>query len=103
MAFLDFPPELRRMLYTTNSVEAVHRIIRKLIKGKAAWPSDTVLMKQIYLSLMHNEKSWRKRAYGWKAIQRELIKLYGERVTKEREQNKTRFLTVLFCPCCRQK
>jgi transposase-like protein len=82
MAFLDFPPELRRMLYTTNPVEAVHRIIRKLIKGKAAWPSDTALMKQIYLSLMHNEKSWRKRAYGWKAIQRELIKLYGERVTK---------------------
>jgi len=82
MAFLDFPPALRRMIYTTNPVEAVHRIIRKLIKGKAAWPSDTALMKQIYLSLMHNEKSWRKRAYGWKAIQRELIKLYGERVTK---------------------
>jgi transposase-like protein len=82
MAFLDFPEGLRRMIYTTNPVEAVHRIIRKLIKGKAAWPSDTALMKQIYLSLMHNEKSWRKRAYGWKAIQRELITLYGERVTK---------------------
>lgn len=82
MAFLDFPLPLRRMIYTTNPVEAVHRIIRKLIKGKAAWPSETALMKQIYLSLIHNEKSWRKRAYGWKAIQRELISLYGERVTK---------------------
>lgn len=82
MAFLDFPMALRRMIYTTNPVEAVHRIIRKLIKGKAAWPSETALMKQIYLSLMHNEKSWRRRAYGWKAIQRELISLYGDRVTK---------------------
>jgi transposase-like protein len=82
MAFLDFPEGLRRMIYTTNPVEAVHRIIRKLIKGKAAWPSETSLIKQIYLSLMHNEKSWRRRAYGWKAIQRELITLYGERVTK---------------------
>lgn len=82
MAFLDFPVALRRMIYTTNPVEAVHRIIRKLIKGKAAWPSETALMKQVYLSLMHNEKSWRKRAYGWKAIQRELIELYDERVTK---------------------
>ncbi len=85
MAFLDFPSELRRMIYTTNPVEAVHRIIRKLIKGKAAWPSDTALMKQIYLSLMHNEKSWRKRAYGWKAIQRELSELYGDRFTKHLE------------------
>ena len=49
------------MIYITNPVDAVHRIIRKMIKGKAAWPSDTALMKQIYLSLMHNEKSWRKR------------------------------------------
>ncbi|MDN3637188.1 IS256 family transposase, partial [Neolewinella lacunae] len=75
MAFLDFPIALRRMIYTTNPVEAVHRIIRKLIKGKAAWASDTALMKQVYLSLMHNEKSWRKQAYGWKAIQRDLVKL----------------------------
>jgi len=56
MVFLDYPKELRRMIYTTNPVEALHRIIRKLIKGKAAWVSDTALIKQIYLSLMHNEK-----------------------------------------------
>lgn len=82
MAFLDFPIALRRMIYTTNPVEAVHRIIRKLIKGKAAWASDTALIKQVYLSLMHNEKSWRKQVYGWKAIQRDLVKLYWDRVTK---------------------
>jgi transposase-like protein len=82
MAFLDYPKELRRMIYTTNPVEALHRIIRKLIKGKAAWVSDTALIKQIYLSLMHNEKSWKKNAYGWKAIQRDLIQMYGERFSR---------------------
>jgi transposase-like protein len=82
MAFMDFPFEMRKMIYTTNPVEALHRIVRKLIKGKAAWVSDTALMKQIYLSLMHNEKSWKKNAYGWKAIVRDLIKTYGERITK---------------------
>lgn len=86
MAFMDYSKELRRMIYTTNPVEALHRIIRKLIKGKAAWVSDTALLKQIYLSLMHNKKSWKKRAYGWKAIQRDLAQMYGERFTKHLEE-----------------
>lgn len=82
MAFLDYPKELRRMIYTTNPVEALHRIIRKLIKGKAAWVSDTALIKQIYLSLMHNQKSWKRNAYGWKSIQRDLVQMYGERFSR---------------------
>jgi transposase-like protein len=80
VAFMDFPVEMRRMIYTTNPVEALHRIVRKIIKGKAAWVSDTALIKQIYLSLMHNEKSWRKKAYGWKSIQRDLLYNYSERI-----------------------
>jgi len=82
VAFMDFPKEMRKMIYTTNPVEALHRIIRKLIKGKAAWVSDTALIKQLYLSLMHNKKSWNRKAYGWKAVQREIIKLYPERIEK---------------------
>jgi transposase-like protein len=85
MAFLDYPEPMRRMIYTTNPVEALHRIIRKLIKGKAAWVSETALLKQIYLSLTYNEKSWKKKAYGWKAIQRELIQLYGQRFSQHLE------------------
>lgn len=80
VAFMDFPKEMRRMIYTTNPVEALHRIVRKIIKGKAAWVSDTALMKQIYLSLMHNEKSWRRKAYGWKSIQRDLLYKYKDRL-----------------------
>lgn len=80
MVFLDYPKEMRRMIYTTNPVEALHRIIRKLIKGKAAWVSDQALMKQLYLSLMHNEKSWRRKAYGWKSIQRDLMEMYPDRI-----------------------
>lgn len=79
MAFLDFPQQMRRIVYTTNPVEALHRIIRKMIKGKAAWVSDTALIKQVYLALMHNEKSWKKKAYGWKSIQRDLLETYPSR------------------------
>lgn len=80
MAYMSMPYQMRRMIYTTNPVEAVHRVMRKLIKSKAAWVSSTALMKQLYLSLMQNKKSWKRRAYNWKSIQRELMELYPERV-----------------------
>lgn len=85
MAFLDFSTQMRRMIYTTNPVEALHRIIRKMIKGKAAWVSDTALIKQIYLSLMHNEKSWRRKALAWKSIQRDLMENYPDRLARYRQ------------------
>ena len=68
-------------------VEVLHRIIRKLIKGKAAWVSDTARIKQIYLCLMHNERSWKRNASGWKAIQRDLQKMYGERFSRHLIEN----------------
>lgn len=80
LAFLDFPTGMRKMIYTTNPVEALHRIMRKLIKSKAAWVSETALTKQLYLSLTHNEKSWKKKANGWTKIQRDILNLYPERL-----------------------
>ena len=77
-AFFDFSAPMRRMIYTTNPVEALHRIIRKLIKSKAAWPSQRALLKQIYMSMMFNKKSWKKKAYHWKSIQVDLLSKYGQ-------------------------
>lgn len=83
MAFLDFPLPMRKMIYTTNPVEALHRIMRKLVKSKAAWVSETALLKQLYLSITKNEKSWKRKAYGWTAIQREIMELYPQRVPQK--------------------
>ena len=80
LAFMDFPVGMRKMIYTTNPVEALHRVMRKLIKSKAAWVSQTALTKQLYLSLMHNKKSWKRKAYGWVQIQRDILKKYPERI-----------------------
>lgn len=84
MAFMDFGLGMRKMIYTTNPVEALHRIMRKLIKSKAAWVSPTALIKQLYLSLMHNKKSWCRKAYGWTSIQRSIMENYPERVPKDK-------------------
>lgn len=82
MAFMDFSEDLRRMIYTTNPVENLHWIIRKVTKAKGAWGSQRALTKQLFLSLMQNQKSWGRRAYRWKIIQEQLMEKFGERFSK---------------------
>lgn len=79
MSFLDYGENIRRMIYTTNPVEALHRIMRKVTKTKGAWVNDKGLMKQLYLALKYNEKSWKRKAFKWIDTQRELREKFGER------------------------
>lgn len=82
MQFMDYSQPLRRMIYTTNPVENLHRVIRKITKSKGAWTSKNALIKQIYMALMQNEKSWKRKAFAWKSIQMELEMKFGERFTQ---------------------
>jgi transposase-like protein len=82
MAFMDYGENIRRMIYTTNPVEALHRVMRKITKSKGAWTNDKGLIKQLYLALKYNQKSWKRKAFNWSAIQRELIEKYKERYEK---------------------
>jgi putative transposase len=79
---MDYGEQIRRMIYTTNPVEALHRIMRKTTKSKGAWSNDKGLIKQLYLSLKHNRKSWDKKAFKWIAVQRELKEQFGDRYEK---------------------
>ena len=79
MQFMDYSQNIRRMIYTTNPVEALHRIMRKVTKTKGAWSNDKGLIKQLYLTLMHNKQSWNRTAFSWHTIQKELIDQFGQR------------------------
>jgi len=83
MGFMDFGSNLRRLIYTTNPVEALHRTMRKVTKTKGAWSNEKALIKQLYLSLRVNKKSWNKKVFNWNPIQRELVMHYGERYEKQ--------------------
>ena len=85
-AFLDFGPEIRRMIYTTNAVENVHRQMRKVTKTKGAWCTENALIKQLYMSLQRNSKSWNRKVFKWSIIQQELILLYGDRYLQHVER-----------------
>jgi putative transposase len=62
--FLAFPPDVRRIVYTTNSIEALHRQVRKTIKTRGHFPTEDAARKLIYLSIINAQQTWRK-AYNW--------------------------------------
>jgi putative transposase len=85
MAFMDFGPHVRRMIYTTNAVEALHRQIRKVTKSKGSWATDKALIKQVYLILTYGRGGWKKKVHNWTAISKELTDAFGERCRQQLE------------------
>ena len=80
--FFDFPSDIRRMIYTTNAVEALHRLLRKTTKTKGAMVNDNALIKILYLTLINNQKTWKRRARNWPKILTTLRREFGERINQ---------------------
>jgi putative transposase len=77
--FLALPAELRRAVYTTNSIENLNRQIRKSIKTRGHFPDEQAATKLIYLAIQRSERKWR-RAYHWTAALRGLKIHFGDRL-----------------------
>jgi transposase-like protein len=78
--FLDFPEPLRKIIYTTNAVEALHRQFRKVTKNRAVFPSDDALTKLLYLAIRDISKKWTMPIRDWRSIITCLLAVYGDRV-----------------------
>jgi putative transposase len=55
-AYFKYPAEIRKIIYTTNIIESVHRQFRKLTKTKGAFPNDTSLLKLLFMSILNAKK-----------------------------------------------
>ncbi len=77
--FLAFPADLRRVVYTTNAIEALHRQIRKTIKTRGHFPTEEAARKLIYLSIINAQKNWRP-AYNWSAALLSFKIHFGDRL-----------------------
>jgi len=77
--FLALPEELRRAVYTTNSIENLNRQIRKTIKTRGHFPDEQAATKLIYLAIQRAETKWRK-AYNWTNALRGLKIHFGDRL-----------------------
>jgi putative transposase len=64
--FLGFPAEIRKVIYTTNAIEALNRQLRKVIKTRGHFPTDDSAIKLLYLALLNAEKKWSMPIRAWK-------------------------------------
>jgi putative transposase len=77
--FFKYPPAIRRLIYTTNRIENFNRSLRKVTKAKAAYPSDTALLKSLYLAIQDITIKWGKIS-GWREIFGQLVLIFSERI-----------------------
>jgi putative transposase len=77
--FFQFPELIRRMIYTTNSVENLHRQLRKVTHNKSQFPSDDALTKMIYLATMEIQKKMKTKQH-WGQMIGQLKIIFGDRV-----------------------
>ncbi|MBW9139944.1 IS256 family transposase, partial [Rhizobium pusense] len=74
--FFAFPPEVRKVIYTTNSLESVNAQLRKIIKTRGHFPSDDAATKLLWLALRKITSDWSRAAHDWKAAMRQFAILY---------------------------
>ena len=55
--FFDYPPAIRRAVYTTNAIESLNYSLRKVLKGRSAFPNDESIIKVLYMGVQHVAKS----------------------------------------------
>ena len=76
--FFAFAPGVRKMIYTTNAVEALHRSLRKIIKTRGSFPNDDSALKLLYLAIKNAGMRWR-RGIEWTAAMGQFAIQFGER------------------------
>lgn len=79
--FLQYPKDIRKVIYTTNAIEATNRQIRKIIKSKGVFPNDTSVYKIAYLALKNASKKWTMPIRDWKSALNQFAILFGDRIS----------------------
>ena len=78
--YFKFPPELRKLIYTTNTIEGFNRQLKKVTKAKSVFPTDDSLFKMLYLAMKDITKKWTGRRQDWSRIYAQLVIYYGDRI-----------------------
>ena len=79
--FFAYPPEVRKIIYTTNAIESLHMQLRKIVKNRGHFPSDEAATKLLYLALRNIVKDWKMPPRTWKEAANQFAIMFGERFT----------------------
>jgi putative transposase len=79
--FFAYPPEVRRILYTTNAIESLHMRLRKIVKNRGHFPSDEAATKLLFLALRNISKKWNMPQHNWREAANQFAIVFGDRFT----------------------
>lgn len=80
MPFFGFPPEIRKVIYTTNPIEGLNRQLRKVVKTRGAFPSEQAVYKVLYLAIRRITKKWNYPVKNWKRAMQQFAIYFPNRV-----------------------
>ena len=80
--FYAFHPDVRRLIYTTNAIEALNSKLRRAVRARGHFPTDEAAMKLLFLVLNRSEKEWTMPAREWSIAKAQFAILFGERFTR---------------------
>ena len=83
--YFKYPADIRRIMYTTNTIEAVHRQFRKLTKTKGAFPNQDSLLKLLYMGIQNASRKWTMPIQNWSLTISQLAIFFAGRLDKELE------------------
>jgi len=79
-AFLQYPAEIRKLIYTTNVIESFNAGLRKYTKNKKSFPSDDAALKSIFMAAQNVKQKWQKSRMNWSQIYNQLYINFGDRI-----------------------
>jgi putative transposase len=79
--FFNYPDQIRHLIYTTNAVEAYHRMVRKFTKTKSIFPTDDAIRKVVYLSTKEISKKWTMPVRNWGMVHSQITIFFGDRLS----------------------
>ena len=77
--FFAFPPEVRRILYTTNAIESLNSTLRTAVRSRGHFPNDEAAIKLLYLVLRKLEKNWKNAQREWTTAMTQFAIMFGDR------------------------
>lgn len=81
--YFKYPSEIRKLIYTTNSIENFNRQLRKVTKSKTIFPTDDALFKMLYLAMIDITKKWTGKSWDWGQTLDQLCVYFGDRIQPE--------------------
>ncbi len=85
----DFPPSIRRAIYTTNAIESVNSVIRKFTRNRKIYPNEASALKLVYMAINEASKRWTRPIHHWKQALYHFAIMFEERMAEHISNQRT--------------